>query len=330
MKISVIIPAFKQAAFLSQSIESVLSQTRPPLEIIVVDDGSPDETSEICSRFAGRIQYLKKDNAGVSAARNTGILSSKGTWLQFLDADDILPHDAFEKHFQTQASMRESDVLFAGSYLFGPDGERLSGNQEYALPSCPLETFLQLLLGNNFPPHAALVRRRAIENAGLWDPMIHYFEDWDLWIRLAFSGARYLRTPDLYVGYRHHPGSATKNVERMRNGAMQVLAKTELYAPRTHRVRRAIANGRWNIRRHFLSRLMVSAELSQTGGKEMHADRQRSRMTTLLLAMSCDPWIWMVYLRDYARSLAWAARRGVGSFMGNNTAQHNSTVSRNE
>src|SRR5215212_9690625 len=90
--VSVVIPCYNQAHFLSEAIESVLAQTHPNFEIIVVDDGSTDNTSEVAARYPG-VRHIRQDNQGLAAARNTGLRESKGTCLVFLDADDrLLPN----------------------------------------------------------------------------------------------------------------------------------------------------------------------------------------------------------------------------------------------
>src|SRR5690349_9691286 len=87
--LSVVIPSFNYGRFLRETVESVLAQTYSPVEIIVVDDGSTDDTKERLARFEGRIRYIHKANAGLSAARNTGIKHARGDWIAFLDADDL-------------------------------------------------------------------------------------------------------------------------------------------------------------------------------------------------------------------------------------------------
>lgn len=88
-RVSVIVPCFNYGRFLAETVESVLVQTLPPHQIIVVDDGSTDDTAEVAARYADRIQFIQQENRGVSAARNNGIDNATGNWLAFLDADDV-------------------------------------------------------------------------------------------------------------------------------------------------------------------------------------------------------------------------------------------------
>lgn len=87
--VSVIIPTFNRAGWLSESIDSVLHQTHPSVELIVVDDGSTDHTPDVVQAFGDRLTYLQQPNRGVSAARNVGVAASRGTWVAFLDSDDL-------------------------------------------------------------------------------------------------------------------------------------------------------------------------------------------------------------------------------------------------
>src|SRR5437868_12767968 len=88
--VSIIIPCYNQAEFLSEAIDSALAQTYRPIEVLVVNDGSPDETEKVARSYGERIEYISRDNGGLSAARNTGIARARGCYLKFLDSDDQL------------------------------------------------------------------------------------------------------------------------------------------------------------------------------------------------------------------------------------------------
>lgn len=163
--VSVVIPCYKQAHFLGEAIESVLAQTYPAQEIIVVDDGSPDETKEVSIRYPS-IKYVRQTNQGLSAARNTGYRNSRGMYLVFLDADDrLLPH-----HLSTciKAFQRRPDAAFVcGDYRF------LGDDQAAHRHDCrPQPDLYGTLLRSNFigPPHTVMFRRDAIVQSGGFIP----------------------------------------------------------------------------------------------------------------------------------------------------------------
>jgi glycosyltransferase involved in cell wall biosynthesis len=197
MRVSVIIPAFNSARFIAEAINSVLSQTRRADEIIVVDDGSADETRDIAAALP--VRYIHQKNAGPSAARNTGIRSATGDLLAFLDADDIwLPHklavqaQAFERYpaagfsFSTVWNLYEgSDPNIARAPYYPPRLVRwlnktgVSGGMAY-------NSVYDLLLQKNCVATSSMVmRRELIERAGLFNVSLRGCEDYDYWIRLA-------------------------------------------------------------------------------------------------------------------------------------------------
>jgi glycosyltransferase involved in cell wall biosynthesis len=129
-RFSVIIPAFNAEAFISRAIDSVLEQTWPAHEILVVDDGSTDTTAQVAAKYGDRVRYLHQDNAGVSAARNTGAQAASGDWLAFLDADDWYYPDRLKLHAEWIAREENLDFL-TGDYDYRrPDNGRISGSME--------------------------------------------------------------------------------------------------------------------------------------------------------------------------------------------------------
>jgi len=127
---SVIIAVYNGAATLSRAIDSVLAQSYPPLEIIVVDDGSTDETATVAQRYRDPVRYFHQDNAGVSAARNTGARMAHGEWLAFLDADDWYYADRLRLHAGWIGRDASLDFLTGDYDYVQPDGTRISGSME--------------------------------------------------------------------------------------------------------------------------------------------------------------------------------------------------------
>lgn len=122
---SVVIPNYNNAGTLARAIDSVLTQTYPALEVIVIDDGSKDNSADVARSFGDRVQYVRQENAGVSAARNKGARLAKGDWLAFLDADDLYLPERLETHARWIDREPEIDFLFGDQEYREPDGKLL-------------------------------------------------------------------------------------------------------------------------------------------------------------------------------------------------------------
>lgn len=296
--ISVIIPCYKQAHYLPEAVNSVLAQTAcVPVEITIVDDGSPDETAAVVRRYDERVKCIHKANAGLSAARNSGILATTGEWVIFLDADDYLPADALEKHLAAAAAAPHADVFYGTYHYVDQAGERFGPPFD---PVLPVHAFHALLMGTYFPPHAVMTRRAALANSGLFDVTLRSLEDWDLWMRLAAAGSQFIRTIGLNVPYRQLRGSMSKDYERMRSCGMRVLKKNaSLCHSNCAECARSIRSGRWGVRNAFLenSRSMGDGGL---------------RGSRMLRAAAHDPLILIADLREALRTVKYQTFRKVG------------------
>lgn len=231
--VSIVVPAFNQARFLGQAIDSALAQTHHDLEVIVVDDGSTDGTPEVCAAYVGdpRVVMLRQENAGVGAARNRGAREARGEYLTFLDADDFfLPEKC-----AAQAALLDSEADLAFVYCDivpvdedgAPSPEPYSvGESRHALHGDILPS---LVLGGYFPPHAVMMRRAVFERLGGFDPALGGHADLDLWLRAAAAGhgARYL--DERLACYRSHPAGMSRDRAHMaatRTAALAKLART--------------------------------------------------------------------------------------------------------
>jgi glycosyltransferase involved in cell wall biosynthesis len=182
--ISVIIPCFNQARFLAEAIESVLNQTYPQTQIVVVDDGSTDATREVASRYPN-VRFLRQRNRGPAAARNSGARESTGSYLVFLDADDrLLPH-ALAVGMRYLAAHPESAFVSGHCRYIAEDGSLMS------IPKQPLvehDHYRELLYRNYvWAGSTVLFRRRCFEAAGPYrtGSSIQGAEDYDLYLRIA-------------------------------------------------------------------------------------------------------------------------------------------------
>jgi glycosyltransferase involved in cell wall biosynthesis len=250
--VSVVIPCFDQAGYLDAAIESVLAQTYPHFEVVVVDDGSHDNTAEVAGRYPG-VRLLQQRNAGLAAARNAGLQASGGELVVFLDADDRLKPDALEVGLRTLRAHPECAFVSGQVELTNADGSLLRAAEHRVLDR---DHYRMLLQGNDILSHATvLYRRQAIELAGGFDPALPACEDYDLYLRIARRFPVY--THDHCVAeYRRHPGNMHRNPARMLASALTALRKQRKAARRSAADRRAYALGVAHWRREFGGQLV--------------------------------------------------------------------------
>lgn len=191
--VSVVIPTYNRARYVGKAIESVLAQAYRGYEIIVVDDGSTDETSQVLRRYGDKIRYLHQDNAGVSAARNRGIEEARGEWIGFLDSDDEWLPDKLAVQVDALGCNPQIIAHVTNAEMRSHDGR---GINYFAVRRCDfalcdlqvLQRPLAHVMKWLFVVPALLARRDAIIKAGLFDLRIGIYEDVDLMKRLALEG----------------------------------------------------------------------------------------------------------------------------------------------
>lgn len=223
-QISLVIPAYNAAATLAQTLDSLLAQSHPAWEAVVVDDGSTDETAELARRFArqdARIRLVQAEHRGVSAARNTGILQARFDWLAFLDADDWLGPEFLSSMAQAISADPALDAAYCG-WARVADGAA-PFIQRPALRSGVL--FDQFIESCYFPINACVVRKSLVLSVQGFDPSLSTCEDWDLWLRVARSGARFGAVPQVLSFYRFRPGSASVDARQLLTDAFRVLER---------------------------------------------------------------------------------------------------------
>lgn len=235
-KVSVIIATYNSAAYLPEAIESVLNQTFRGFEIILVDDGSTDETGQVVEPYLPRIRLLTQQNMGPAAARNTGIRMAKGDYLVFLDADDLLLPDKLKAQLDYLEKYPQIDVVYSNGYY---SASLPGGNQKKQLFTetgflrkdlgHPPESIKILAIQNAFPLHVAMVRKVAVLDIGGFDESLPAIEDWDFWYRIAQTGSfGYLDLP--LVEYRHIPSGRSSNKPRFKMAFDQLCRKIETSA----------------------------------------------------------------------------------------------------
>ncbi len=185
--VSVIIPTYNRAHLIGRAIQSVLNQTYQDFELIVVDDGSTDNTEEIVKDFQNkdeRIKYIYQNNQGASGARNTGIKNAKGKYIAFLDSDDEWLPEKLEKQIQLFKNSKKKNLGFVGCNVLVVD-EQTNKRYEYKTPK--YKNVFQRLLENNFirSSSSVMVKKSVIDNVGLFDESLKNANDWEMWIRIA-------------------------------------------------------------------------------------------------------------------------------------------------
>jgi len=209
--VSVIIPCYNAAPFLRATIESALGQTKPPREVIVVDDGSTDASVSVARSFGGPVRVIRQRNQGPSVARNTGVAASSGHYLMFLDADDLLKPESLER--LTRAAMTGPrtvslmDCAFFRDDPTAPHGEKKS----------TFDAFLPHILSQNLNnPICWLTPRALFDEVGGFVDEARPFEDWDFWAQIALTGAGLQTVPYMGGLYRMHESSVMRTVQPSR------------------------------------------------------------------------------------------------------------------
>jgi glycosyltransferase involved in cell wall biosynthesis len=224
--VSVVIPAYNYARYLPEAISSVLVQTYATLELIVVDDGSTDDTPEVCTHYTDpRFRCVRQKNAGLSAARNTGIQHARYSHVAFLDADDRWESGFLEAVVDqfTRLGSEFAVVATACSRMNG-DGELLPPPRQNFLLQGEL-TAATFCLRNRPLSSSVVVRRSVFEECGGFDTSLRSSEDRDMWIRITTRGHRFFYLAAPLASIRRHPHNMSKNAPRMKRNSGLVLRR---------------------------------------------------------------------------------------------------------
>jgi glycosyltransferase involved in cell wall biosynthesis len=221
-------PCFNAERFVEEAVRSVMEQTQPGVELIVVDDGSTDSSRQVVARlaeaYAGRITTGQQDRAGPYAARNRGLALSGGEYVAFLDADDWWSRDCLEKLLAPLVADPDLALAYCGWQNVGLEGVR---GKPFVPPDYEAEdkTTRFLRAAAPWPIHAALVRRSVIDQVGGFDLDLPTCMDYDLWLRIGMS-RRIARVPEVLAFYRHHDsGQITSTQGRQARNSWLVKRK---------------------------------------------------------------------------------------------------------
>jgi len=216
MHFSVIIPTFKRAQLLGDAIRAALAQTHTDREILVVDDGSPDDTRSVASTFGEAVRYFRQENKGKSAALNLGISASKGDAIIVLDDDDLFPPWTVAKHAEALERNAAADFSFGRFVRFRGDRPPSSSNlwDEEFVPTHDPRRLVVKLMENCFLPNPAwAVRRQAQMRVGPYDESMYYSHDYDMILRLARKNEGVFIDDDPVLYQRKHLGQRGPSAE---------------------------------------------------------------------------------------------------------------------
>jgi glycosyltransferase involved in cell wall biosynthesis len=228
-KVSIIIPCYNSALYIKDSIESALNQTYKNIEVIVINDGSTDDSEKIIQRdFADKITYIKQTNAGVSSARNNGIRISTGDWILTLDSDDYInPY-----YVEDAIKLIEDKKTLITSRAFFTDKDLNLINKIYPEGNIFKENInLESMVKHNLVVTTSLFSKFIWKISGGYNEYLHRAEDWEFWTNLISCGAqvKWVKEREPYFKYRTHGESKSSRNEKF-------LIKTQRYIKQKYKI----------------------------------------------------------------------------------------------
>ncbi len=231
--VSIIVPCYNYGYLLGETLNNILDQAYKNWECIIVDDGSTDNTYSVAKEFVEnhkQISYVYQKNAGLSAARNTGIHHSKGSFIQLLDADDFIESNKLLSQINVFGEHPNSDIVYSEVRYFSSEQQTLRrfSMNEIDMPWMPIvdSSKHQLLMStlidlNICVVNAPLIRKSVFDRIGLFNTKLIAVEDWEFWCRCAFQKVnfRFDNSPGTLALVRFHEGSMSKNMKRMYEAA---------------------------------------------------------------------------------------------------------------
>ncbi|MCE2999899.1 MAG: glycosyltransferase [Betaproteobacteria bacterium] len=201
--VSIVVPSYNHGRYLKEAIDSILDQDYPRVELIVIDDGSTDDSPQILASHPGRFHREYQTNQGQVATLNRGWQMSKGDIIGYLSADDVLLPHSVSAAVQCLADNPDAVLSYSDFNLLDPDSGVV---RRVNTPECSYRDMAVRMLCP--PGPGAFFRRSAFEKAGLWHTGYKQLLDFEYWLRLGLHG-RFVRIPQVLAGYRVHPGSQT-------------------------------------------------------------------------------------------------------------------------
>jgi len=230
-RVSVIMPVFNGSATIGEALESLEAQTYRDFEVVVVDDGSTDDTAEICRGRPG-LRLIDQGNRGTAAARNVGIRAARGELIAFLDQDDLWSPGRLAAQVPILEDEADVGLVFSNFEAFGDLSEHKGKRFDDAKVAERISegrAFASLFRKNLIHPATVLVRRACLDEVGLFDESI-YFEDYDLWLRIARRfPIRYVPAP--LASVRHHTGNKRSDAVALQRSALFIIERAARECP---------------------------------------------------------------------------------------------------
>lgn len=301
-QVSVIVPCFNAERYIGATLRSILAQSGTALEVIVVDDGSTDGSAALVEREFPTVRLLKRTNAGVAAARNTGIAEAKGDWIAFCDADDIWLPGKLAAQLQASTELDGCRMSYTGWHVWmadtaEPPPELMQGLQgSAASPALPSThsgwIYPELLLDCVVWTSTVMMTRGLLAEIGVFDPSLRIGEDYDLWLR-ASRVTPVARVPQPLALYRQHASSITRSAPKAnyRGRVLQSaldrwgLSGPDGRAANAHAVRQALA-GSWS---EYAYTQLEAGQKSEARRSALQALRVQPRQTAA----------WKVWLKSW-------------------------------
>jgi glycosyltransferase involved in cell wall biosynthesis len=227
--VSVIIPAYNAERYIRETIESALAQTYKNLEVVVGDDGSTDGTRAVVEELAARdprVKYFSQKNAGQSAARNLAIAHARGTYVAFLDADDLFLPTKLEEQVGYLEAHPDCGACYCDiNHFFDGDPEHL---YHFDIPSPSGMLFEQLLRANFINPLTVVLRKELLDRYGAFEPTFRRVDEQYLWLKLSWNGAKFCHLPKALGRYRVHRTSLSNEPVYFKESEAQFLKLIEI------------------------------------------------------------------------------------------------------
>jgi len=289
--IAVVIPTYNRAGYLVTAIDSALAQSRAPDEIVVVDDGSTDDTAAVVARYGPKIRYVRKDNGGEASARNRGVREAGATWIAFLDSDDAWEPEALERLEAAARSYPDAGLIAMRARVLSADGARTRRIYGKKSPG-PRFSTRSLLWGDAGGVQMPMVRRALILAAGGFDESLPSATDCDLWLRLSFTTGM-VAIPEPLLLVRVHPDNLSADRTLNARCWIRILEKLAREHPEF------LSGSPWHYRRALgKERLRLGRELlASSAGDPARIGESR---TTLRASIAAFPffgraWIYLLW-----------------------------------